>query len=76
MPLSQLNDPCPGSYDYHFYFNLEPIGSSIPKIADNDIKRSYEGISNQLSLTCEGQAFPPPNFRYLLFSKGQNTAQV
>ena len=33
------------------------------KIADNDIQRSESGVQSKVALTCEGQAFPPPDFR-------------
>ena len=42
---------------------LEPIGSTMPKMADNDIQRIESEIHSQFSLSCEGQAYPTPKFR-------------
>ena len=41
----------------------EPIGYTLPKIADNDIQRIEANIHETFSLNCEGQAFPSPDFR-------------
>ena len=43
--------------------SLEPIGSSVPKIADNDIQRRESAVGETFSLGCEGQSHPPPDFR-------------
>ena len=52
----------------HCTFNSEPIGSSVPKVADNNIQRREDKIHSQFSLTCEGQGFPSPSFRYFPFA--------
>ena len=41
--------------------SVEPIGSSVPKIADDDIQRHESGAGETFSLGCEGQSHPPPN---------------
>ena len=43
--------------------SVEPIGSSVPKIADDDIQRQESGAGETFSLGCEGQSHPPPDFR-------------
>ena len=43
--------------------SVEPIGSSVPKIADDDIQRHESGAGETFSLGCEGQSHPPPDFR-------------
>lgn len=41
----------------------EPVGSSLPKVDNHDLRRLTGQHSRTVALLCEGQAFPRPAFR-------------
>ena len=54
-------------FHYHFSGNhifSEPIGSSSPKFGNDEKSATYvRKLSNDISILCNAQAFPYPNFR-------------
>ena len=58
---------------YHNLGNLilpnisDPIGGSIPKFSNDDIKTENVPVLSKFSLSCPAQAYPVPGFRYIIF---------
>ena len=48
------------------YQYLEPVGGSLPKFLNDDTKNENVPIHNKFSLLCSAQAYPVPDFRYIL----------
>ncbi len=44
---------------------LEAMGSSIPKVPEDNFVRKIGAANSALSLLCQGQSFPLPEFRLL-----------
>ena len=44
---------------------LDPVGSSVPKVLNKDIKIKQAFLESSVALLCQGQGFPPPKYRSL-----------
>ena len=55
-------------YCSYYVISIEPIGSSPPKVPKESKSNTFSvGLNEKLiSLTCPGQAYPVPSFRYYL----------
>ena len=48
----------------HLFIGLDPVGSSVPNVQNKDIKMKLSLAGVDIGLTCEGQGYPTPHYRF------------